>query len=44
MRAAVIGEDEPAPFITHTVDLDGLPEAIEAIKSPTDQCKVMVQP
>lgn len=32
------------PGITHTVDLAGLPEAFEAIKSPTDQCKVLVQP
>ena len=38
------GRIDPAPFITHTVDLEGLPEAFEAIKSPTDQCKVMVQP
>ena len=38
------GRINPAPFITHTVDLDGLPAAFEAIKSPTDQCKVMVHP
>lgn len=38
------GRIDPAPFITHTIDLDGLPEAFEAIKSPTDQCKVLVRP
>ena len=38
------GRISPAPFITHTVDLDGLPEAFEAIKSPTDQCKVLIRP
>ncbi|MDE0580473.1 MAG: alcohol dehydrogenase catalytic domain-containing protein [bacterium] len=38
------GRIDPAPFITHTVDLDGLPEAFEAIKSPTDQCKVLIRP
>ncbi len=43
---AMIEQDRinPAPFITHNVDLDGLPSAFEAIKSPTDQCKVMVRP
>ena len=38
------GRINPSPFVTHTVDLEGLPEAFEAIKSPTDQCKVLIRP
>jgi (R,R)-butanediol dehydrogenase/meso-butanediol dehydrogenase/diacetyl reductase len=31
-------------MITHVVDLDGLPDVFEALRQPTTQCKVMVEP
>jgi 2-desacetyl-2-hydroxyethyl bacteriochlorophyllide A dehydrogenase len=31
-------------LLTHIVDLDGLPDAYEALKHPSDQCKVAVDP
>jgi 2-desacetyl-2-hydroxyethyl bacteriochlorophyllide A dehydrogenase len=31
-------------MLTNTVDLDGLPEAFEALRNPTDQIKVMIRP
>jgi threonine dehydrogenase-like Zn-dependent dehydrogenase len=31
-------------LITHRVSLDDLPAAFEALKTPTDQCKVMLVP
>jgi (R,R)-butanediol dehydrogenase/meso-butanediol dehydrogenase/diacetyl reductase len=33
-----------APMITDVVDLAGLPSAFEALKQPTTQCKVMLEP
>lgn len=38
------GRIDPAPMISHRVSLDGLPAAFEALRTPTDQCKVMVMP
>lgn len=38
------GRIDPAPMISHRVGLDDLPAAFEALRSPTDQCKVMVTP
>ena len=38
------GRIDPSPLISHHVDLDALPAAFEALRRPTDQCKVMVQP
>jgi len=36
------GRIKPGILITHRVSLDGLPAAFEALKAPTDQCKVMI--
>ena len=33
-----------ASLITDVVDLDGLPAAFEALRTPTHQCKVIVEP
>ena len=33
-----------AAMITDTVDLAGLPQAFEALKQPSTQCKVMLEP
>ncbi len=38
------GRIDPAPMISHRVGLGDLPAAFEALRSPTDQCKVMVEP
>lgn len=38
------GRIDPTPMISHRVGLDDLPAAFEALRSPTDQCKVMVTP
>ena len=38
------GRIDPAPMITHRIGLDDLPAAFEALRTPTDQCKVMVMP
>ena len=38
------GRIDPAPMITHRIGLDALPAAFEALRTPTDQCKVMVMP
>lgn len=38
------GRIDPSPLISHTISLDELPEAFEALRSPTDQCKVVVNP
>jgi (R,R)-butanediol dehydrogenase / meso-butanediol dehydrogenase / diacetyl reductase len=38
------GRIDVAPFVTQRVDLDGFPAAFEALKHPTDQCKVLVVP
>jgi threonine dehydrogenase-like Zn-dependent dehydrogenase len=38
------GRIDPAPLISHTISLDELPDAFEALRRPTDQCKVVVNP
>ncbi len=38
------GALEPRIMLTDTVSLDELPTAFEALRSPTDQCKVQVEP
>ena len=38
------GRVHPEMLITHRVTLDMLPKAFEALKTPTDQCKVMILP
>ena len=38
------GRVDPTPLISHTISLDELPEAFEALRRPTDQCKVVVNP
>jgi len=38
------GAVEPHIMITHTVSLEALPDAFEALRSPTDQCKVVIDP
>ncbi len=38
------GRIDPAPMISHRVTLDDLPATFEALRRPTDQCKVMVLP
>ncbi|MBU2550602.1 MAG: alcohol dehydrogenase catalytic domain-containing protein [Proteobacteria bacterium] len=38
------GRIKPGTMITHRVFLDGLPAAFEALKTPADQCKVMILP
>jgi (R,R)-butanediol dehydrogenase/meso-butanediol dehydrogenase/diacetyl reductase len=38
------GRIDPSPMITHRVDLEGLPDAFEALRQPTDQVKVVVTP
>ncbi len=38
------GRIDPAPLISHRIGLDALPQAFEALRTPTDQCKVMVMP
>jgi (R,R)-butanediol dehydrogenase / meso-butanediol dehydrogenase / diacetyl reductase len=35
---------DPRPLITDRVDLDGFPAAFAALKTPTTQCKVLVEP
>lgn len=38
------GRIDPRPMITDRVGLDAFPTAFEALKSPTTQCKVLVEP
>ena len=38
------GRIDPGPMISHRIGLDALPAAFEALRTPTDQCKVMVMP
>lgn len=35
---------DPTPLITDLVDLAGLPAAFEALRTPTQQCKLIVEP
>ncbi|NNC80461.1 MAG: alcohol dehydrogenase catalytic domain-containing protein [Acidimicrobiales bacterium] len=38
------GRIDPSPMLSHRVTLDELPDAFEALRRPTDQCKVIVTP
>jgi len=38
------GRIDPSPMLSHRVSLDELPEAFEDLRSPTNQCKVIVTP
>ncbi|MEM6709726.1 MAG: alcohol dehydrogenase catalytic domain-containing protein [Pseudomonadota bacterium] len=38
----VAGRIDASPMITNVVSLDELPAAFEALRSPTDQCKVII--
>ena len=38
------GRIDAAGLVTHSVGLDGFPEAFEALKTPSDQIKVMLEP
>ncbi len=38
------GRIDPTPMLSHRVTLDELPDAFEALRTPTDQCKVIVTP
>ena len=44
MEMIAAGRIDPAPMISHRIGLDALPAAFEALRTPTDQCKVMVMP
>lgn len=44
MEMIAAGRIEPRPMLSHRVGLDELPEAFEALRTPTDQCKVVVTP
>jgi (R,R)-butanediol dehydrogenase/meso-butanediol dehydrogenase/diacetyl reductase len=44
LEMVATGRVDPRPLISHHVGLDALPDAFEALRRPTDQCKVMVQP
>lgn len=35
---------DPTPMLSHTISLDELPDAFEALRTPTDQCKVVITP
>jgi len=35
---------DPQPMVTQRIDLAGLPDAFEALRTPVDQCKVIVEP
>ncbi|MFW2382165.1 MAG: zinc-dependent alcohol dehydrogenase [Acidimicrobiales bacterium] len=38
------GRIDPSPMISHRVTLEELPASFEALRRPTDQCKVIVTP
>lgn len=38
------GRIDPSPMVTDRIGLDGFPAAFEALKTPTRQCKVLVEP
>jgi (R,R)-butanediol dehydrogenase/meso-butanediol dehydrogenase/diacetyl reductase len=35
---------DPHPMVTDRITLDALPEAFEALRKPSTQCKVIVEP
>jgi (R,R)-butanediol dehydrogenase/meso-butanediol dehydrogenase/diacetyl reductase len=44
MEMVSAGRIDPTPMLSHRVTLDELPDAFEALRTPTDQCKVIVTP
>ena len=38
------GRIDPTPMLSHQVSLEELPSAFESLRTPTDQCKVIVAP
>ncbi len=44
MLTLAAGQATPRAMVTHTVPITALPAAFEALRQPTDQCKVMVAP
>jgi (R,R)-butanediol dehydrogenase/meso-butanediol dehydrogenase/diacetyl reductase len=38
------GRIDPTPMISHRIGLSDLPETFEALRRPTDQCKVLLKP
>lgn len=44
IRALDRGAIDPTPLITDTFDLDSLPARFEALKHPTTECKIIVEP
>jgi (R,R)-butanediol dehydrogenase/meso-butanediol dehydrogenase/diacetyl reductase len=44
MEMIAAGRIDPTPMLSHRVTLDELPAAFEALRTPTDQCKVVVTP
>ena len=44
IRALERGAIDPTPLVTDVVDLDGLPPRFEALKRPTTECKILIEP
>jgi threonine dehydrogenase-like Zn-dependent dehydrogenase len=44
LQAIAEGEFDVAPMITGEVGLDGVPSAFEALGSPDEHCKILVDP
>jgi (R,R)-butanediol dehydrogenase/meso-butanediol dehydrogenase/diacetyl reductase len=38
------GRMDPLPLVTSEVTLDELPERFQRLKSPSDDCKVLIRP
>ena len=38
------GRIDPTPMVTDRIELDALPAAFEALRKPSTQCKVIVEP
>ena len=36
------GRIDPRPMVTDVIGLDAVPEAFEALKTPSNQCKVLI--
>lgn len=44
IRALERGDIDPSPLVTDVVDLDGLTARFEALKRPTTECKILIEP
>jgi (R,R)-butanediol dehydrogenase/meso-butanediol dehydrogenase/diacetyl reductase len=38
------GRIDPLPLVTDEISLDDVPDRFEALKQPSDQCKVLIRP